>query len=81
MKEIEEYVKERDSMFLKPLDEFIRWARGRAPFRPTSDEVYEITYHKCRTAAKSLPMEERSASKRWLLENNYTSFDDGDVPT
>ena len=35
--------------------------------------------HKARTAITSLPIEERRKSKQWLLDNGFTSWDDGDV--
>lgn len=31
-------------------------------------------------AAKTMPMEARSLSKRWLTERGLASWDDGDVP-
>lgn len=44
-----------------------------------SHEVAEIALHKARTAAKSLPIELRLESKRWLSDRSYSSFDDGDL--
>ena len=43
-------------------------------------EVFWRAVHKSRTAAKSLPMEARSLSKKWLIEHGSKPLDDGDVP-
>jgi hypothetical protein len=37
------------------------------------------TMHKCITAVRSLPMELRLNSKRWLEERGLEALDDGDV--
>jgi hypothetical protein len=46
---------------------------------PSSYEVAEISMHKAITAAKSLPMDYRVKSYRWLVNRGYSTFDDGDV--
>jgi hypothetical protein len=47
--------------------------------RATSDAVVEITMHKTIPAAKSLTVDYRRKSKAWLIERDYTSWDDGDL--
>jgi hypothetical protein len=46
---------------------------------PADERMFWIAAHKARTGARTLPMEARSLSKRWLIEQGFTSFDDGDV--
>lgn len=80
--QIESFVKERDDMLMSgDVDRVIAFHAkhnpGVAPF--SSREVAEVSMHKARTAAKSLPMSFRSESKKWLSERGYTSHDDGDV--
>jgi hypothetical protein len=72
---------ERDAMLLAgDLDALLAFTRRQRPdFVPTNRHVLEIMLHKARTAVYSLPMEVRSASKRWLLERGYEPHDDGDV--
>lgn len=47
---------------------------------PENPEVFWRGVHKARTALKSLPMEARSESKRWLLAHQSKPADDGEVP-
>jgi hypothetical protein len=47
---------------------------------PTEPEVFWLAIHKARTALKSLPMEARQESKRYLLAHNSEPLDDGEVP-
>lgn len=75
---IEDFIKERDEILMAcDLDRLISFQakRGR---EFSSREVAEITLHEARTAAKSLPIEARLLSKRWLAKRGYTSLDDGD---
>lgn len=74
-------IQERDAALLS-LDE----ARIRAYFRkyngvpmPRDPEIFWRSVHKARTALRSLPMEARSISKRWLIAHNSKSSDDGEV--
>lgn len=46
---------------------------------PSNRYAAEVTLHKARTGAVSLPRELRVASKRWLTERGYGSLDDGDL--
>jgi hypothetical protein len=79
--EITKFNAERDAILISgDLDAMLAFVRRQRPdFTPTSPEVLEIMLHKGRTAVRSLPMEMRSASKRWLVERGYGSYDDGDV--
>jgi len=82
MFDVRAFVKERDEVLLS--DDLGRvWAFMRkynpALPEPSSREVMEIALHKARTGALSLPVELRRASKKWLTERGYKSFDDGDL--
>lgn len=80
--DIAAYVAERDTALLS-LDE----QRLRAFFKkhmgkdaPADPNVFWRAVHKARTAARSLPMDARAESKRWLLAHGSEPLDDGDVP-
>jgi len=79
--EIEQFVKERDEVLLS--GDLLRLRAFHAKHNPDSkspsDELLEVGLHKSRTAAKSLPVEARLLSKRWLREHGYSSLDDGDL--
>jgi hypothetical protein len=79
--EIKAFVTERDEALLSgDIDRVIAFHAKHNPDRDfSSREVAEISMHKARTAAKSLPIEPRLASKKWLTERGYTSLDDGDL--
>jgi hypothetical protein len=82
--EIRAFVKERDEMLMAgDIDRLIAFHEKHNPgIRAfSSREVAEISMHKARTGAKTLPMEYRAASKAWLAERGYTSLDDGDIPS
>ena len=75
-------IRERDEALLS-----MDAARIRAYFRkynntpmPSDPEIFWIAVHKARTALRSLPMEARSESKRWLIAHNAEPLDDGEVP-
>lgn len=75
------FVIERDLVLMRgDLDEVEAFLKRHSGRVPSSREALEITLHKARAAATTLPMELRSLSKRWLTERGYTSLDDGDVP-
>jgi hypothetical protein len=44
-----------------------------------SKDVFWLAIHKARTATRSLPMEARQESKRWLLARGSPSMDEGEV--
>ena len=44
------------------------------------DFLFWVSIHKARTALKTLPMEARIYSKKWLHGAGFRSMDDGDVP-
>ena len=81
MDEIAKFTAERDAMLLKgDLDEVLAFVRRDHPdYVPMNRHVLEVMLHKSRTAVHSLPMEVRTASKRWLIERGYQPWDDGDV--
>jgi hypothetical protein len=77
--EIDAYIAERNAALLGSLDNFAAFCAKRGAFhRP---EIREISYHQLRTGCTGLPMDARISSKRWLLEHNMKSWDDGNVPT
>lgn len=47
---------------------------------PGEEHLFWASVHMARTGAKSLPLEARVESKRWLTERGLRSLDDGDVP-
>ena len=71
--EFKQWKTERDVAFAGSLEEFTAYAvkMGQIPSDPA---IYEVMYHKCRTAAVSLPMDIRLKSNQWLLDHGYTSF-------
>jgi hypothetical protein len=71
--EFEFWKAERNKAIGGTLNEFTAYAikHGQIPSDP---EIYEISYHKCRTALMSLPIEIRQASKDWLNQRGYTDM-------
>lgn len=47
---------------------------------PKDIDVFWLAVHKARTACRSLPMEARIESKRWILARGSRSMDEGEVP-
>lgn len=82
--EIKAFVKERDEMLMAGnIDQLIVFHEKHNPgIRAFPNrEVAEISLHKARTGAKSLPISYRIESKKWLAERGYTLMDDGDIPS
>jgi hypothetical protein len=75
--QIKEYVKARNEALQGSLKDFTEFTRSVGWAHPC---VIEISYHQLRTACVTLPMELRSKSKKWLLDRDMKSWDDGDVP-
>jgi hypothetical protein len=73
--------RERDAVLVSgDLDKLLAMVRRSRPdFVPMGRDVLEVMLHKARTAVVSLPAELRGASKAWLLERGYESWDDGNV--
>lgn len=80
-KELVGFLAERDAMLLAcDVDRAIAfWRKWSPEYEPSSRFVAEIAIHKARTAVKTLPLDARRESKRWLLERGFESADDGDV--
>lgn len=81
--DIKAFVKERDEMLMAgDIDRCIAFHEKHNPgIRAFPNRlVAEISLHKARTAAKTLPVSFRSESKKWLTDRGYASWDDGDVP-
>lgn len=81
--EIKAFVQERDEMLMAgDIDRLIAFHEKHNPGVRAfpNREVAEISLHKARTGAKSLPMSYRVKSLKWLTERGYTSLDDGDIP-
>src|SRR5262245_9950806 len=86
MKSIAEFVKERDAALLTLNRDVIlamyqKWADDDDYNRMFNarDEVFWASVHKARTAATSLPLEARHASKTWLSARGLSSMDDGEL--
>lgn len=82
--EIKAFVKERDDMLMSgDIDQVIAFHEKHNPGVRAfpNREVAEISMHKARTGARSLPMVFRLESKKWLDERGYTSLDDGELRT
>lgn len=82
--EIKAFVKEHDEMLLAlDIDKCIAFHKKHNPGieMPSSHDLVLAAMHKARTAARSLPLEERKKSKRWLKEHNMDTMplDDGDL--
>lgn len=80
--EIKAFVKERDEMLMAgDIDRLIAFHEKHNPgIRAFSNrDVAEISLHKARTGALSLPFVFRIESKKWLSERGYTSMDDGEL--
>ncbi len=75
---IEAFVAERDAVLLSGDVQKLRewYAKMNPGLRPPPTEVMEVSMHKARTGALSLPDAEREASKKWLLERGYSHFAD-----
>jgi hypothetical protein len=80
--EIDTFVKERDKMLLAcDVDLMVAFLAKHNPQFPipSSRDVTEIALHRARTAARSLPLEARLLSKKWLSERDLYSLDDGEL--
>jgi hypothetical protein len=81
-KKIAAFCRERDEMLLAAdVDRSIAFGLKHNPHAlpPSSREVAEISMHKAITAVRTLPLEHRRKSYRWLTERGYTSHDDGEL--
>jgi len=75
-------VAERNAAMLSMDEQTIRayYQKYNDMTAPTDMEVFWRMVHKARTAIRTLPMEERQRSKRWLLAHDSEPLDDGEVP-
>lgn len=73
----DEYVAERNIALLD-FSTFVPFA-AKYGIRYSSPMSAEISFHKLRTAARSLPHHLRKQSHDWLVERNYQPWDDGDL--
>jgi hypothetical protein len=75
------HTRERDEILLDP--DLSRLRRHLAKSKPAalhaSDEVMLAAWHKARTAATSLPLEERQKSVEWLEDRGMEHFADGEL--
>jgi hypothetical protein len=79
--EIKAFVAERDAVLIEgDLDKLRAFHQKHNPglVLPAPD-VFECSFHKARTGAKSLPLEVRKISKAWLTQRGFSSMDDGDL--
>ena len=74
------FVAERDAAYLSMDESRIRaYMTKHGVPAPANPETFWISVHMTRTGAKSLPIEARRESKRWLSERGYRSMDDGEL--
>lgn len=76
------FCRERDAMLLAAdVDRSIAFGRKHNPDvpPPSSRHVAEISMHKAITSVRTLPLEHRRKSYRWLTERGYESHDDGEL--
>lgn len=79
--DFQEYIQKRNTILMDiDVDAMIDLAKEVGLPIPSSHHVALIALHKARTACTALPLEARTASKRWLLDRGHTVMDDGDVP-
>ena len=78
---IKAFVAERDAVLIEGNLEGLRAfsVKHNPGFEIPPDDILEVSLHKARTGAKSLPLALRQASKKWLLERGSSSLDDGDL--
>lgn len=75
--DIKAFVEERDSVLLSgDIDLLMRFHQKHNPGSPpiANRELAEISMHKARTAALSLPLDIRRGSHQWLTDRGYSSF-------
>lgn len=70
--ESEAWKAERDKAVSGTLEEFIAYSIKMGQIA-SDTKVYEIMYHKCRSAIATLPTEMRQASHNWLFDHGYSS--------
>ena len=80
--DLETFLRERDSALLSMDEQQIRayFLKYNSDAGPSDPDVFWRGIHKARTAIKTLPMEERQKSKRWLLDHGSEPMDDGEIP-
>lgn len=78
-----EFVRDRDEALLSmDKDKLVAYGQKWSvdwKVVPGREEWFWVSVHMARTGAKSLPMEERLKSKKWLVERGLRSIDEGDV--
>jgi hypothetical protein len=80
MSQLSDYLAERDAMLLKcDVDAMEAFQRAHGLTVASSWKASEIGLHKARTAATSLPREERLKSWHWLTQRGYTPLSE-DLP-
>lgn len=82
--DIKKFVAERDEVLLSgDLERVLAFHKKHSAslvnLMSPDKKTLEVSMHKARTAAKSLPIEARKVSKAWLLEHGFTSLADGDL--
>lgn len=78
------YARERDEALLsmdKPTicTMWLKYKIAVAPAVLTSDALFWYTVHKLRTEIRTLPLDERRKSKKWLEDNKLRSADKGEL--
>jgi hypothetical protein len=75
------FLAERESALLSMDEQQIRayFLKYNGNSGPAEPEVFWRGIHKARTALKTLPMDARQESKRWLLARGSQPMDDGEI--
>ena len=66
------FIAERDAAFLAG---DLNWARKNMPFKPSSDSVVEMAFHKARIEARHMPYGIRKESADWLVKHGCSRLD------
>lgn len=71
--DLKTFLEERNRACSGSFSDFKAYSNRKGVIFPTN-LVAEITYHKCRTAIKSLSTEARQGSHEWLISRGYESW-------
>lgn len=74
---VDKFIAERNRAF--EADD-LEWARKHMPFKPSSDVVPEIAFHKARAGCAQVSPAKRQASYAWLTERGYSMLPGQEAP-
>jgi hypothetical protein len=75
------FIEERNKMLLSldPAKAIAFYKKYNPGQKPPEGEILEISLHKARTGALTLPIEARRESKKWLTDHGFSSMDDDNL--